>query len=99
MRLTAVDRRAASRGEYLLRLNAEDPDRPSERRNAELHGVGDRMRVLHSDLFDALEPGERFDLIFWNSNYNAINPTELHHALFDRGFETIGGFSPRRRST
>ncbi|MBZ4019498.1 hypothetical protein CCS38_27880 [Streptomyces purpurogeneiscleroticus] len=42
-------------------------------RNTELnvarHGVGDRMRVAHSDLFDSLPPGERFDVIFWSSNY------------------------------
>jgi release factor glutamine methyltransferase len=160
-----VDERQLTRGEYLLRLNAEDPDRPSEfellgkrwvlldgvfsphytvstelltswmpypeggsfleigsgagvtavtaaqsgcasvtaldisaaaventRRNAELHGVADRVRVAHSDLFDALDAGERFDLIFWNSNYieahpDAVNETELHHALFDPGFE------------
>ena len=44
------------------------------RANAELHGVADRVRVAHSDLFEALEPGERFDLIFWNSNYIEVEP-------------------------
>jgi release factor glutamine methyltransferase len=63
------------------------------RRNAELHGVADVVRVAHSDLFAALGVDERFDVIFWNSNYIEVDPdfvneTELHHALYDPGFET-----------
>ncbi|WP_245996581.1 50S ribosomal protein L11 methyltransferase [Streptomyces armeniacus] len=38
-------------------------------RNAERHGVQDRLRSVQSDLFAALDPGERFDTIFWHSNY------------------------------
>lgn len=61
------------------------------RRNAVRHGVADRVRVLHSDLFDALDPDERFDLVFWNSNFvemgpDFVNSTELHHAFFDPGY-------------
>lgn len=37
--------------------------------NARRHGVEDRLRSVHSDLFDALGPQERFDTIFWSSNY------------------------------
>src|SRR5438105_9367730 len=37
--------------------------------NAAQHGVADRMRVLHGDLFDPLDPGDRYDMIFWNSNF------------------------------
>jgi release factor glutamine methyltransferase len=63
------------------------------RRNAERHGVADVMRVAHSDLFDALHADERFDVVYWNSNYietdpDFVNETELHHALYDPGFET-----------
>lgn len=62
------------------------------RRNAERHGVSGVVRVLHSDLFAAVGDDERFDMIFWNSNYvetdlGSVNETELHHALFDPGFE------------
>jgi release factor glutamine methyltransferase len=62
------------------------------RRNAERHGVADRVRVAHSDLFAALDEDDRYDMIFWNSNYievepDAVNETELHHALFDPGFD------------
>lgn len=62
------------------------------RRNAARHGVADRVRVLQSDLFDALGPDERFDLIFWNSNFvemgaDFVNSTDLHHAFFDPGYQ------------
>lgn len=58
------------------------------RRNAARHGVDGRVRVLHGDLFDALDPDERLDMIFWNSNFveapaDFVNETDLHHAFFD----------------
>src|SRR5436305_3315557 len=61
------------------------------RRNAARHGVADRVRVLHSDLFAALDPAERFDLVYWNSNFieapaDFANDTELHHSFFDPGY-------------
>ncbi|GAA4535619.1 methyltransferase [Amycolatopsis samaneae] len=61
------------------------------RRNAELHGVAGIVRARHGDLFEPLEESERFDLIFWNSNFvetapDAVNETELHHAFYDPGF-------------
>ncbi|WP_307825486.1 methyltransferase domain-containing protein [Streptomyces sioyaensis] len=37
--------------------------------NIARHGVGDRVRAVHSDLFAALPPAERFDTVFWSSNY------------------------------
>jgi release factor glutamine methyltransferase len=62
------------------------------RRNVERHKVADRVRVLHSDLFSALEPGERFDIIYWNSNFaeapaDFVNKTDLYHAFFDPGYD------------
>nr|WSX78759.1 methyltransferase [Streptomyces sp. NBC_00899] len=62
------------------------------RRNVERHGVGDRVRVLHSDLFSALDPADRFDLVFWNSNFaeppaDFVNETDLHHAFFDPSYD------------
>jgi len=61
------------------------------RRNAVRHGVADRVQVRHSDLFGALGDDERFDLIYWNSNFvytpaESVNETELHHAFFDPGY-------------
>ncbi|MFI1568167.1 methyltransferase [Streptomyces sp. NPDC020490] len=62
------------------------------RRNVVRHGVADRVRVLHSDLFSVLGPEDRFDVIFWNSNFaeapaEFVNETDLHHAFFDPGYE------------
>jgi release factor glutamine methyltransferase len=39
------------------------------RLNADRHGVGDRIRVLRGDVFDALYDDDRFDAIFWNAPY------------------------------
>ena len=62
-------------------------------RNVRRHGVADRVRVVRSDLFDALDPGERFDAIFWNSNFIELPAgpppdVELQLAIFDAGYET-----------
>jgi release factor glutamine methyltransferase len=37
--------------------------------NAETHGVADRMRFLHSDLFESLAPGDVFDVVASNPPY------------------------------
>lgn len=65
--------------------------------NAARHGVADRVRVLQSDLFDALGAGERFDVIYWNSNVIAAPPDfeyhdELQWAFFDRGYAAHSRF-------
>ncbi|MEU4377347.1 methyltransferase domain-containing protein [Pseudonocardia alni] len=39
------------------------------RRNAERHGVSDRVQVSQGDLFSDIDSSERFDLVFWNSNF------------------------------
>ncbi|MEU9358818.1 methyltransferase [Streptomyces sp. NPDC048301] len=62
------------------------------RRNVLRHEVGDRVRVMESDLFEALAPEDRFDLIYWNSNFaeppaDFVNETDLHHAFFDPGYD------------
>jgi release factor glutamine methyltransferase len=59
--------------------------------NAARHGVADRVRTLHSDLFDAMDPEERFDVIFWNSSV-VLAPQDFRYsndvqrAIFDRGY-------------
>jgi release factor glutamine methyltransferase len=68
--------------------------------NVARHGVEDRVRVLHSDLFSALGPGEKFDLIYWNSNFaeapeDFVNETDLHHAFFDPSYRTHREFVER----
>lgn len=62
-------------------------------RNVRRHGLSDSVRVLRSDLFDALHPDERFDAVFWNSNFielpaGTAPDAELQRAIFDAGYET-----------
>ncbi|MCX2968294.1 MULTISPECIES: methyltransferase [Streptomyces] len=59
--------------------------------NARRHGVADRVRARTSDLFDALEPAETFDLIFWNSPFIETPPEQGHgsalaYHFFDPGY-------------
>nr|WSW65764.1 methyltransferase [Streptomyces sp. NBC_00995] len=61
--------------------------------NIKFHGVSATVNVLKSDLFDALSAAERYDLIYWNSNYIHAPATEtydgdMQRALFDPGYAT-----------
>ncbi len=66
------------------------------RRNVMLHGVADRVEVLRGDLFDALPPGRRYDMIFWNSNFAEGDPRDagddLYLAFFDPGYQAHARF-------
>ncbi|MFI9627933.1 methyltransferase [Streptomyces sp. NPDC052042] len=60
--------------------------------NAARHGVADRVRALHSDLFGALEADDRFDAIFWNVPWTYVEDdfgikNQLHKAIFDPGYQ------------
>lgn len=75
---------------YALDISAAAVE--NTRRNAIRHGVDDRVRVLQSELFSALTEEERFDMIYWNSNFVAapaefVNETDLHHAFFDPAYD------------
>jgi release factor glutamine methyltransferase len=59
--------------------------------NVARHGVADRVRVKCSDMFDALAPEDRYDMIFWNSNFveapdDFVNASPLHHSFFDPAY-------------
>lgn len=56
------------------------------------HGVGDRVDVRRSDLFETLGAGERFDLIYWNSNFalapsDYVPETTFEQAFLDPGYD------------
>ena len=75
---------------YALDISAAAVE--NTRRNAIRHGVEDRVRVLRSELFSALGGAERFDMIYWNSNFveapaEFVNETDLHHAFFDPEYD------------
>lgn len=64
------------------------------RLNAARHGLADRIELHHGDMFDGLGPGDRFDLIFWNSPFIDAVPggqhddlrEQLGQAVFDPGY-------------
>jgi release factor glutamine methyltransferase len=62
------------------------------RRNATRHGVADRVEARHGDLFAPLGPDDRYDVIFWNSNFVELPAdTDLDHlaqAFYDPGYAT-----------
>lgn len=63
------------------------------RLNSERHGMVERVDVRQSDLFGALAPGERFDVIFWNSSFGFVPANfelddDFQRAFIDPGYET-----------
>ncbi|GAA2246653.1 hypothetical protein GCM10010232_37330 [Streptomyces amakusaensis] len=69
----------------------------STERNTARHGVRERVRVVRSDVFDALDPAERFDTVFWNcSVFEAPEDFEytrdVEWAIFDRGYQALGRY-------
>ncbi|WP_079249743.1 50S ribosomal protein L11 methyltransferase [Streptomyces sp. IMTB 2501] len=48
------------------------------RRNAVRHRVEDRLTAVHSDLFAALDRGDRFDCVYWHSNF-VLAPDEYRY--------------------
>ena len=65
-------------------------------RNAELHGVTN-IEVLESDIFSAIDPAERFDLIYWNFPFLPLPDgyeldSSLARGFFDPGYETLQRF-------
>nr|CAD27648.1 AtaP5 protein [Saccharothrix mutabilis subsp. capreolus] len=65
--------------------------------NARFHGVEDKVTVLHGDLFEAVPPTDRFDVIFWNVPWTWVPEdfsmsTELHSAVFDPDYRAQARF-------
>ncbi|MER7900591.1 methyltransferase domain-containing protein [Streptomyces sp. NPDC096046] len=64
--------------------------------NAARHQVGDRVEAVHSDLFDGLDPAERFDLIFWSSNYVLAPEGHRYGSVHDAAYVDPGYAAHRR---
>lgn len=72
--------------------------------NARRHGVADRVRAVHSDLFEGLPAGQLFDTIVWSSPYVRAPEdyrfgTPLERAYVDPGYEAHRRYvdeAPRR---
>ncbi|OJT26084.1 hypothetical protein BO221_09675 [Archangium sp. Cb G35] len=62
------------------------------RANFVKHGVEARADARQGDLFSALRPGEKFDLIFWNVPFLHETPPELgllERSITDPNYETV----------
>ncbi|GLW24878.1 hypothetical protein Mame01_49200 [Microbispora amethystogenes] len=64
--------------------------------NATRHGVADRVDARCSDLFTSLGEGERFDLVFWSSNYVLAPPGFEYANMHDRAYVDAGYQAHRR---
>ena len=58
---TLLDAARAAGAATIVATDVSDAALEVARRNAETHGVGERVRFLEGDLFEPLEPGARFD--------------------------------------
>lgn len=67
--------------------------------NAERHQVADRFRAVRSDLFSSLaehDPHERFDLVFWSSNY-VLAPSGFEYDNIHQRAYVDPGYAAHRR--
>ncbi|MBK6046243.1 methyltransferase domain-containing protein [Streptomyces sp. MBT55] len=65
-------------------------------RNAERHGVQDRLRAVCGDLFGELDDDERFDTVFWSSNY-VLGPADyVYESVHERAYVDTGYQAHRR---
>jgi release factor glutamine methyltransferase len=67
--------------------------------NAALHGRSQQVRVLHSDLFSALGEQERFDTVFWSSNYVLAPGGFRYRSISERAYVDPGYAAHRRYLT
>ncbi|MFE4518227.1 methyltransferase domain-containing protein [Kitasatospora sp. NPDC056783] len=64
--------------------------------NADRHGVHGRLRAVHSDLFSGLESDERFDVVFWSSNYVLAPDDYSYRSSHERAYVDPGYQAHRR---
>ncbi|MCQ6552340.1 class I SAM-dependent methyltransferase [Streptomyces sp. C10-9-1] len=64
--------------------------------NAERHAVNDRLRTVHSDLFSEIGESERFDTVFWSSNYVLGPDTYEYKSVHERAYVDTGYRTHRR---
>ncbi|MFF1700084.1 methyltransferase domain-containing protein [Streptomyces sp. NPDC058257] len=66
------------------------------RLNAVRHGVADRVEAVYSDMFEGLDPAERFDLVFWSSNYVLAPAGHTYGSAHDAAYVDPGYAAHRR---
>ncbi|MGW5049951.1 methyltransferase [Actinokineospora sp. NPDC004072] len=65
--------------------------------NAQRHGVADRVTARVSNLYSAVEPGERFDGIYWNPPFlnapeDGVDSSIWHETMFDPAYAKLRRF-------
>lgn len=81
------------------RVTALDISEPAVRNtamNAERHGVADRLTVVHSDLFENVPAGRKFDTVYWHSNLVLAPPEYRHKTIHERAYVDPGYRDHRR---
>jgi release factor glutamine methyltransferase len=65
------------------------------RANAAANGLADRVEVVESDLFAAIQPGARFDLISWNPPFYPEQPSGAAELAWKAGpdYDVIAAFA------
>ncbi|MFF4604051.1 methyltransferase domain-containing protein [Streptomyces sp. NPDC001339] len=64
--------------------------------NAARHGVTDRVRAVHSDLFAGLPADERFDTVYWHSNFVLAPQDYRYRSVHERAYVDPGYAAHRR---
>lgn len=67
------------------------------RQNIDKHSLGAVVDARCGDLFDVLHPGEKFDVIYWNSNFvyvpeDYVFDKDIHYAFADAGYKAHDRF-------
>ncbi|WP_336213802.1 methyltransferase [Nonomuraea sp. LPB2021202275-12-8] len=74
-------------------LDVSEAAAANTRLNAVRHDVASVVRVACGDMFEPLTSGDRFDLIYWNSNFVEGEPADaLERAFFDPGYAAHAAF-------
>jgi release factor glutamine methyltransferase len=83
---------AASKSADVVAVDTNPHALTAARDNAGRNGVGDRITVLHSDVFSAVEG--RFDLIVFDPPFRWFAPRdEFESAITDENYQTLTAFS------
>jgi release factor glutamine methyltransferase len=82
---------AASKSTDVVAVDINPHALETARVNAERNGVGDRISVLHSDVFDAVDG--RFDLIVFDPPFRWFAPRDLFEAaMTDENYRALRAF-------
>lgn len=84
---------AARTGARVVAIDVNPDAVANTRANARKHGLARAVDVREGDLFAALRPGERFDLVFWNFPFGYVEPglerTPLQKSTLDPGYADV----------